>query len=173
MEEEDPVWRLEYCRVILNPDAEAPSSLLRILWTDENKFDQDAITNYHNIHYWSQISLRNPGKVKSTRSQRCFSLNVWMGVVNNYLIGPHFLPNNLKGGHYEEFLRNELGPLLEDVKLETKRRMVFLHDACPADYRITVRQWMDTSFPKRWIGRGRPIPCPARFPDMTPVDFYV
>lgn len=149
LEEGDPVRRLEYCRFILNTDAEDPSFLRRILWTDESKFDQDGITNYHNIHYWSQKSLRNPGKVKPTGSQRHFSLNVWMGVINNHLIGLHFLLNNLNGKNYEKFLRNELGPLLEDVELETRRRMVFQHDGCPAHYRITVQQWLDTSFPRR------------------------
>lgn len=40
-------------------------------------------------------------------------------------------------------------------------------------WKESVGQWQDESFPNRWIGRGDPIPLPARSPDITPVDFYV
>ena len=32
---------------------------------------------------------------------------------------------------------------------------------------------MDNAFPNSWIGIGGPIPRLARFPDLTPLDFYV
>nr|CAH7731459.1 unnamed protein product [Callosobruchus chinensis]CAH7752627.1 unnamed protein product [Callosobruchus chinensis] len=51
--------------------------------------------------------------------------------------------------------------------------MIYQHDGCPAHIRATVRQWLDEQYPHRWIGRGGPIPWPARCPDLTPVDFYV
>lgn len=51
--------------------------------------------------------------------------------------------------------------------------MIFQHDGYPAHYRITVRQLLNVLFPNRWIGRGGPIPWPARSPDLTPLDFYV
>ena len=35
-----------------------------------------------------------------------------------------------------------------------------------------VRQSLDRRFPAQWIGRGRPIPWPARSPDITPLDFF-
>ncbi|VEN59515.1 unnamed protein product [Callosobruchus maculatus] len=48
--------------------------------------------------------------------------------------------------------------------------MIFQHDACPAHYRITIRQLLDNTYPNKWIGRGEPIPWPAWSP---PLDFYV
>ena len=27
-------------------------------------------------------------------------------------------------------------------------------------------------FPDAWIGRGGPIPCPPRSPDLSPLDFF-
>ena len=32
---------------------------------------------------------------------------------------------------------------------------------------------MDAAFPKRWVGRDGPTPCPPRSPDITPLDFFL
>lgn len=103
IEEGDPARRLEFCRFMLNADLENPSFFKKILWTDESKFDKDGITNYHNLHYWSEKERRNPNKKREKGSQRRFSLNVWMGIIDNNLIGPHFLPDNLNGETYDFF----------------------------------------------------------------------
>lgn len=36
-----------------------------------------------------------------------------------------------------------------------------------------MRRHLNQIFPNRWIGRGGPIPWPARSPDLTPVDFFL
>lgn len=173
IEEGDPVRRLDFCRFMLNADLEDPSFFRSILWTDESKFDQDGITNYHNAHHWAPKAGRNPNKKRVKGSQRRFSLNVWMGIISNYLIGPYFLPPNLNGETYENFLRQDLPDLLDDIPLNLIRDMWFQHDGCPAHFRRSVREWLDTNYPNKWIGRGGPIPWPARSPDLTPMDFYV
>ncbi|PZC80768.1 hypothetical protein B5X24_HaOG213992 [Helicoverpa armigera] len=174
IEEGDPVRRLDFCRFMLNADLENPAFLKHILWTDESKFDKDGITNYHNAHYWAPKENRNPNKKRPKGSQRRFSLNVWMGKILNHLIGPHFLPDNLNGEDYENFLRNDLPELLEDLPLSLNdNNMWYQHDGCPAHYRRSVREWLDTNYPNKWIGRGGPIPWPARSPDLTPMDFYL
>lgn len=173
IEEGDPVRRLDFCRFMLHADLDDPGFLRRILWTDESKFDQDGITNYHNLHYWSPKAQLNPNKKRVKGSQRRFSLNVWMGIVSNYLIGPYFLPERLDGETYENFLRQDLSDLLDDIPLDLIRDMWFQHDGCPAHYRRSVREWLDTNYPNKWIGRGGPTPWPARSPDLTPMDFYV
>ncbi|CAK1587171.1 unnamed protein product [Parnassius mnemosyne] len=173
MEEGDPVRRLDFCRFMLNADAEDPMFFRKILWTDESKFDQDGITNYHNLHFWAPKEQRNPGKKRPSKSQRRFSLNVWMGIINDNLIGPYFLPNYLNGENYETFLREDLSGLLHDIPLATRQNMWYQHDGCPAHCRVTVRRWLDENYRHRWIGRGGPIPWPARSPDITPMDYYV
>lgn len=170
LEEDDPPRRVEFCRFLLNTDAEDATFLTRILWTDESKFSREGITNFHNLHYWSEENPRLPREISF---QRKFSVNVWMGVIGNQLIGPHFLPDNLNGAAYADFLTNNLAPLLEDVPLASRRRMIFQHDGCPAHYYRPIRELLDQWFPNRWIGRGGPIPWPARSPDLTPLDFYV
>jgi hypothetical protein len=38
---------------------------------------------------------------------------------------------------------------------------------------LLVRQFLDATFPKRWIGRDGPTPWPPRSPDITPLDFLM
>lgn len=173
IEEGDHLRRMQFCRFLLHADVEDRNYLRRILWTDESKFDKDGITNYHNAHYWSERAMGNPHLKRQKGSQRRFNLNVWMGIINNRLIGPHFLPEHLDGEVYEIFLRNVFFQLMEDVPLQMRQNMIFMHDGCPAHFRLAVRSWLDQHFPDRWIGRGGPIPWPARSPDITPMDFFV
>lgn len=173
IEEGDPVRRLDFCRFMLNADLEDPSFLRNILWTDESKFSKDGITNYHNAHYWAPKAQRNPNVKRIKGSQRRFSLNVWMGIISNHLVGPYFLPENLNGEHYENFLKENFMELLHDLPLNLRRDMWFQHDGCPAHFRRSVRVWLDSNFNNKWIGRGGPVPWPARCPDLTPMDFYV
>lgn len=136
-------------------DAEEEHFLRNILWTDESKFDRDGITNYHNLHFWAPKEGGNPKKLKETVSQIRFSLNVWMGVIDNCLLGPHFLPQNLTGENYEEFLRNNLDNLLVEVPEEIKNELLFQHDGCPAHYRVTVPVVRrEVSKPMDWEGRA-------------------
>ena len=34
-----------------------------------------------------------------------------------------------------------------------------------------VREYLNESFPNRWLGRGRPVAWPRRSPDLTPLDY--
>ena len=68
--------------------------------------------------------MENPHAVSERHFQYQFSLNVWAGIVGDYLIGPFFLPLRINGETYQHFLENELPPLLDEVPLETRRRYV-------------------------------------------------
>lgn len=172
LEEGDPVRRIAFCRFLLNADIEDPHYLKSILWTDESKFSREGITNFHNLHYWADKG-DNPQMKKQTSFQNKFSVNVWMGVIAGHVIGPHYLPDNLNGDAYLDFLQNDLPPLLENLPINLRHHIIFQNDGCPAHYRLTVRQFLDRTYPDRWIGRSGPILWPARSPDLTPVDYYV
>jgi len=36
-----------------------------------------------------------------------------------------------------------------------------------------VSDYLNESFPNRWLGRGGPIPWPPRSPDLTPLDYHL
>ncbi|EZA62939.1 hypothetical protein X777_15531 [Ooceraea biroi] len=48
-----------------------------------------------------------------------------------------------------------------------------MHDGAPAHYRVTVREFLNETFPTRSIGRDGPVSWPARSPDCNPCDFYL
>lgn len=72
------------------------------------------IMNFHNNHIWADV---NPHAIIVKRFQQTFSVNVWLGIIEDYLIGPFFLPVRLTGETYLHFLENELPVLLEDFLL--------------------------------------------------------
>lgn len=82
-----------------------------------------------------------------------------------------FLPNILNGDNYLNFLRDDLPELLEDLPLDIRQLLYFMHDGAPAHYRVTVREFSNETFPNRWIGRGGPVPWPAISPDCNSCDF--
>ena len=100
-------------------------------------------------------------------------MNVWCGVLGNRLIGPFVFDNNLTGNTYEAFLRNELPGLLEDIPLIIRSQMYFQHDGAPPHYTRHVREYINESFPNRWLGRGGPVAWPPRSPDLTTLDYYI
>ncbi|GBO03083.1 hypothetical protein AVEN_211149-1 [Araneus ventricosus] len=46
-------------------------------------------------------------------------------------------------------------------------------DGAPPHYGNIVREFLDTTFPQRWIGRGAVMAWPPRSPDITPLEFYL
>jgi len=98
-------------------------------------------------------------------------VNVWAGVYGNKLIGPFVFDNILTGNAYEVFLRNEIPGLLENIPLLIRSQMYFQHDGAPPHYTRNVRNYLNESFPNRWLGRDGPVAWPPWSPDLTPVDY--
>ncbi|GIX99226.1 DUF4817 domain-containing protein [Caerostris darwini] len=61
------------------------------------------------------------------RHQDHRSVNVWVGLIGNRLIGPYLLPERLTGHSYLIFLRDVLIDVLDDMPLATIRGLWFQH----------------------------------------------
>lgn len=164
LQPEDYAKRIEFCRWINNNHR----IVSRILFTDEATFTRDGINNTRNSHVWS---IENPHATVESNFQHKFSVNVWCGMLDSYLIGPFILENRLTGDNYLNFLQHELQGLLEDVPVNIRRQMYYQHDGAPAHFARQVKQHLDETFPGRWIGRGGPINWPPRSPDLTALDY--
>lgn len=167
---EDYPRRSALCQWFVDQAALTPDFSSNILFTDEAIFTRSGIFNSHNMHVWAD---ENPRVTWRGRYQHRFSVNVWCGIIGNYLIGPHVLPGRLTGALYCEFLEQHMPTLLEEVPLAQRRRMWFMHDGAPAHGSIVVREHLNAWFPNRWIGQGGPIAWPPRSPDLNPIDFYL
>jgi len=51
--------------------------------------------------------------------------------------------------------------------------MYFQHDGAPPHYTRHVREYLNESFPNRWLGHGGPVAWALRLPDLTPLDYYL
>ncbi|KDR12539.1 hypothetical protein L798_13713 [Zootermopsis nevadensis] len=45
-------------------------------------------------------------------------------------------------------------------------------DGAPAHFTLDVREFLNRTYPGRWIGRGGPVEWPARSPDLTYLNYY-
>ena len=161
LQNRDFLPRLAFCQQIRQQSALDLQFLNNILFTDEVGFTRGGIFNFHNCHVWAAV---NPNEVKQACHQKCFSFNVWVGILGDCLIGPHFLPHRLNGEQYLRFLRNGL----PNSPLRQRQEMWFMHDDAPAHFHLSVRRYGE-----RWIGRGGPVSWPPRSPDLNPLDFCV
>lgn len=161
--------RRRFCEWVLAKINEQPNFLSTVLSTDEAGFTREGIFNMRNTHIWAE---ENPHGFREHSFQRQFSINVWAGIVNGQLIGPYIMPNRLNGEEYLHFLNNVLFQLVEDVPLDIRANMWYLHDGAPCHNARVVRNWLDAHFPGQWIGRNGPVAWPARSPDLNPCEFF-
>lgn len=138
--------RQQFCEWLLNMQENDPNFISNILWTDESYFSRDGIFNVHNNHQWA---VENPHAVRAHAHQQRFGLNVWAGILGNFLIGPVVLPERLSADNFLNFLQNDLEDLLENVPLAVRRRMWVQMDGAPAHYGINVLEWCHANYPNR------------------------
>jgi hypothetical protein len=68
-----------------------------------------------------------------------------------------------------DMLQQFLIPQLDED--DQKGHIHFQQDGAHPHYLEEVREYLNTRFPGRWIGRPAPIAWPPRCPDLTPLDF--
>lgn len=169
MSPDDYPARVVYCEWFLQMQRNDNMFLGRVLFSDEAAFRRDGVINSHNLHIWDD---ENPHAIIQANHQVRFQINVWAGIIGNHLVGPFVLENRLNGESYLRFLQEELPNLLENVPLETRRNMWYMHDGAPPHFPIIVRQHLNNTFGQSWIGRGGPVAWPPRSPDLNPLDFF-
>ena len=52
--------------------------------------------NVKNEHWWAPKDA-NPRRFQESNPQHRFSLNVWVGIIGNYIIVPHYFDGNNNG----------------------------------------------------------------------------
>jgi hypothetical protein len=81
-----------------------PFFLLSVLFSNQAGFGRESLINFHNHHEWAENSPRG---ILQSRHKQQFSINVWAGIVGDYLVGPYILPCQLTGKHYRDVLLND------------------------------------------------------------------
>lgn len=171
LENGDEVSRMEYSLWCQGNFLTDMSFLSRIMFTDEATFTTNGVVSSQNSRYWAE---HNPSWVINCKRQYSSKINVWCGILNNKIIGPFFYEGNLNSENFLHFLNNEFWDYLEDIPIILRQSMIFQLDGAPMHNARTVREWLDTKFPGKWIGRNSShIKWPPRSPDLTPLDYFL
>lgn len=137
------------------------------LWTDEAIFHLNGQVNRQDTRLWS---TDNP-HFYVEKEMKSKGLMVWAGIYAGGIIGPFFITGKLNGPKYLRMLKEQVLPLI-------RRNMLlnggyWMQDGAPPHFAKEIRDFLDQTYPGRWIGRSGPILWPPRSPDMTPCDFFL
>lgn len=167
--------RLTFARRMIDENVD----LSQIIWSDESSFGNQGGPNRQNTRHWSQT---NTHEIIETKDQRKYSINVWCGLVDDQLLGPHFLDGTLTGDKYLYFLKHKFRQMVRNLPHHMDRKKLIFHqDGAPAHTSKLVKRWLSKEFGDRIIQVNRhvnpeegPLPYwPPRSPDTTPLDFYL
>lgn len=168
LSEDDFDRRLEFCEEMAQICNRDDNFAQNICFSDEATFCLNGTVNRHNCRIWSR---ENPHWIQEAHTQHPQKINVWAGIFRGSIIGPFFIDGTLNGLKYLELLRNDVIPALRNGEEEVSENVWFQQDD-PPHYAIIVREYLNVTFPDRWIGRRGAIEWPARSPDLSPLDFF-
>lgn len=75
-----------------------------------------------------------------------FSLNVWVGIIGNAIVGPIFIEGRLTGANYLNMLRGVIEELLDEVPLSYINNHYYQHDGAPPHYTSAVRDYLNDKY---------------------------
>lgn len=97
---------------------------------------------------------------------------VWVGIINENIVGPYFFETSVSGESYYNMLNEFVMP--EPQRLEINASEIYyMHDGASPHIAPNVRDFLTGNF-HGWIGRGEGgiEAWPARSPDFNPLDFF-
>ncbi|KAJ8914457.1 hypothetical protein NQ315_011398 [Exocentrus adspersus] len=92
---------VENCQWVHNVVAENEDFFKFMLFTDECTFHRNGFVNRHNFHYYD---TQNTHIVQVNNHQHNWSINVWGGILHNYVVGPYIFQGSLTGEVFLNFL---------------------------------------------------------------------
>jgi hypothetical protein len=124
--------------------------LHKILFSDEAIFDVSGRVNRHNVRIWGS---ENPHHA-TEYIQDSPKFNMWCGLVFNHIIGTFFFAEStVTKRTYLDRLQQFVVPQVEDLQ----PMVIFQQDGAPPHWGRIVREYLDITFPNRWLGRDGPL----------------
>ncbi|CAG7717376.1 unnamed protein product [Allacma fusca] len=87
------------------------------------------------------------------------------------IIGPYFFESTVDGKAYIKLLQEFARPSLEQHNL--MGTIYWQQDGAPAHWAKVVREFLNQTFDRNWIGSDGPSNWPPRSPDLTVPDFWL
>ena len=162
--------RLEFCDWFLDRMKFQPTLAHDIIFSDESTFYLTPPKGYRHGLCWAKT---NPVHFVEVHRQNDQKLNVWCAIHGSNVIGPVFCPGKFNSSQYLQMLKDNLEPYLGSLDARAQAMVLFQQDGAPIHSAKNVTEWLDTTLPLCWIGRGGPHKWPPRSPDLTPMDFFL
>ncbi|GJQ78998.1 hypothetical protein Trydic_g159 [Trypoxylus dichotomus] len=156
LSESDQIARVNFCTWFRQKRIEEQNLAKRILFADECRFSRNGILKFRNVY---------------SSSEDIISVNVWVGIVGDTLLGPCILPAKLTQDSYLRFLRNTMQKYLDDIPLYAQGNLWFMHDGEGSHISQEVCDFFNKTF-SQWIGGGDHGSWSTRSPDLNPIDFF-
>ena len=139
-----------------------------IFYSDEATFYLSGRVHKQNCRIWD---YENPHEFQQ-EPLHSEKVNVWCAMSSRWIIGPYFFEEaTINGENYLKMLKEYFRPILGRKHIQNK--VYFQQDGAPVHYAVEVREWLNLTFPGKWIGRRGPIEWAPRSPDLTPCDFFL
>lgn len=102
--------RMIFCEIMMERINNNQNFLRDICFSDECTIYLTGTPNRQNLRYWGR---EKPDFVLETNTQFIQKLNVWVGLMNNRIVGPFFFEGNLNGQQYREYLEDIITPVIQ------------------------------------------------------------
>ena len=165
----DRPQRYDFAVAMLHVIDRDPTFLKKFTFSDECTFRVSGHVNRHNVRIWAR---ENPHEfVEHVRGSP--KVNVWCGMAHDRIIGPFFFNEpTVNRFNYLDMIECYATPQILGEGNETA---IFQQDGAPPHYANITREYLNETFPERWVGRGGEKgwkAWPPRSPDLTPLDFF-
>lgn len=141
-----------------------------VIWSDEAYFTSSGIFNRHNTRNWSQV---NRHLIFERERQGRFGFSVACFILGRHIVY-RIYEGGLTGNSYLGILQEVIPELLGDnIPLARFNELYFQQDGAPAHNAQIVTDFLNYTFPQKWIGTNGPIRWPARSPDLSVLDFFL
>lgn len=107
--------------------------------------------------------------------QHTFSvMYAWCGVLGDNMIGPFFLPRRLTGQVYSSYIFcKKPAHRLEGFPYENRSEMWFIYDRAPTYFSNDIKDHLNNTCSRQWIGWNRLVKWPPRSPDLMQSNFFL
>uniref|UniRef100_H3A326 Tc1-like transposase DDE domain-containing protein n=1 Tax=Latimeria chalumnae TaxID=7897 RepID=H3A326_LATCH len=153
--------RKECCSELLNTFATIPSRG-KVFFSDECAIYRS--DRKRNVFFWSK---ENPHYMEEIEHKPPHVM-MWAALNARHVISPYFFNGSVNHKSYLEMLQNWFVPELDALGI--KQDVWLQQDGAPPHYALSVREFLNDSFPDSSPVSPAPLKWPARSPDLTTCD---
>lgn len=133
---------------------------------DEYIFLVDGKVNERDVRIWGS---ENSHEIRNVR-RNSEKITVSCALSIDHVNGSYYFEDPIViGDRYLQLLNNCFLPMLFDLEANT----IFQHDGGPLHHGRQVWDILDEKMPDLWIVREGPVKWPARFPDLSSLDYFL